>query len=88
MVILRRPTEEETDGDSTYAYPITATTQSQKSAHMEIPGPRLRLQTEKVGSDSGGESCSILFLEVAGNTGIIGKTDVGKKNAILSHFPS
>ena len=42
---------------------------------------------EKVGSDSGGEGCSILFLEVEGNIGIIGKTDVGK-HAILSHSPS
>lgn len=33
--------------------------------------------TEKVGSNSGGEGCSILFLEVVGNTAVIGKTDVG-----------
>ena len=29
------------------------------------------LHTEKVGSDSGGESCSILFLEVVGNTALL-----------------
>ena len=43
---------------------------------LRFPEPRLRLQTERVGSDSGGESCSILFLEKRGNTALTGKTDV------------
>ena len=41
---------------------------------------------ERVGSGSGGEVARFFFLEVAGNTDLERKTDVGK-HAILSHFP-
>lgn len=42
---------------------------------LRFPEPSPRLQTKRVDSDSGGESCLIIFLDVRENTGIIGKTD-------------
>ena len=43
------------------------------------------LHTERVGSDSRREVARFFFLEVAGNTDLKGKIDVGK-HAILSYF--
>ena len=38
---------------------------------------RLRLlRNERVGSDSGGEGCSIFYLEMTGEAVLIGKTEV------------